>query len=1034
MRAQLIASCSLLGRRAAVAATCAFAIAACVHEEQRRVPIGPQVQIEPPAQPSSSGLPHYLIADPSISRASSIALPLGARGVVGLVVDRRRVVVGQGEPRIASDATSDPIVGAVRIPRRFGGGFLFWTASTLYRADAFDAKLVPVTRVLDAIEAVSFAPKSLLVRTRNGERWGITLPNGDRAPLAPLGAADVQALDDGRAIAWSDQGTVLTSTDGGAHWTDATAQVRTPPAQVAIASGDVWLVDANGGAGRLEIDGHLSWFDKVPSDPVSELRPRDPRWRGNEAPLRTVFRSGASIDETTAVVIESGDLVRVDVHTGEVLSVSPGRVPPDAYCEAVPTAGDVLFACVAHTGTSAFVVSHALSYEPIVEQTLAGGGLFFASDDGGLAYAGSCQGTPPGPNDVPVVCVRMPNGTWEEHDVSGLASDGGAQEVNVARWVPRHDGHVVALVVEPSPGIYDPRNQAFQAIAEEVRDVVGRSSYPSHPGKYGRILRYKRAFATGGGLVDTSWSFGPGITLRGWQRHGESVAITEDGKLTRSPYSFDLVFAGALGLGRSSDGRLYQSNDHGATWTEVATPPAGADAFDLVSCTSAGCDLGSFYRVGWALRPPRIEAPREPAPGAPEVRRVRGVELSCRPREPVTSKVLARTSDSPEDQGLGASRLPVANDRSDWGFVRAPLPRGIVSPIHEPAGGESDATPSVRALLSGFGTTRDSDIIRVTGPNKDPMALRRGVAYVAPFDPLGRIVRTGIAMSDVVAAGRRAGMTADEVLAEDFTESGTIVTLTSSDPNAPSDIALHNIDHGLLSVFRGDRVRVAIRSSQNTPNVVSGVILGGAASDEAAFLEIESSGVGHVFKVGPAGASDLFDVSPLASEAYYPANPDALAVGPKGDLAILRMPSGSDPPSALDPAFLVIPAMPPTPLAPWSTLELADGAACRGEPGGYRATIQTVAPWIRVTTPELRVEDAPMIARVRWTTKRVCLEGFEVRGPSVSLRVVQPGGGFDQASLATWLVGKGSTFARVGIAEGMEWRQALECSIVATGP
>jgi hypothetical protein len=279
-------------------------------------------------------------------------------------------------------------------------------------------------------------------------------------------------------------------------------------------------------------------------------------------------------------------------------------------------------------------------------------------------------------------------------------------------------------------------------------------------------------------------------------------------------------------------------------------------------------------------------------------------------------------------------------------------------------------------------------------------------------------------------------MTSDEILAEDFTESGTAVTLTSGDPTAPSDIAIHNVDHGLIAVLRGERVRVAIRSSQSNANLISGVVLtgtSGASSDETAFLELDSSGVGHVFKVGSGGTTDLFDVSPTANETYYPANPDALAIGPKGDLAILRTPSGSDPPSALDPAFLIVQAMPPSPLAPWSELKLADDPACKSEPGGYRATLQIVSPWIRVTTPELRVEDAPMIARVRWTAKRVCLEAFEVKVPSMSVRASGAGHG-DSVTFATWLVGKGGTFARVGVSDGLEWRQPLECTIVTAGP
>jgi hypothetical protein len=165
---------------------------------------------------------------------------------------------------------------------------------------------------------------------------------------------------------------------------------------------------------------------------------------------------------------------------------------------------------------------------------------------------------------------------------------------------------------------------------------------------------------------------------------------------------------------------------------------------------------------------------------------------------------------------------------------------------------------------------------------------------------------------------------------------------------------------------------------------------------------------------------------------YYPPNPDAIAVGPKSELAVLRTPSGSDPASAWDPAFLIVPAMPPAGLAPWSTLRLADDPACK-EPG-WRATLQVIAPWVRIATPELRVDEAPMLARVKWNDKRVCLEGIEAKLPTVTLRTANATSGAEPIVVSTWLVAKGSTFARVGLGEGIEWRQPLECSIVTAAP
>jgi hypothetical protein len=119
--------------------------------------------------------------------------------------------------------------------------------------------------------------------------------------------------------------------------------------------------------------------------------------------------------------------------------------------------------------------------------------------------------------------------------------------------------------------------------------------------------------------------------------------------------------------------------------------------------------------------------------------------------------------------------------------------------------------------------------------------------------------------------------------------------------------------------------------------------------------------------------------------------------------------------------------MPPVALAPWSSLRFADDPACK-EPG-WRTTLQIIAPWVRVASPELRVEDLPMLARVKWSDKRVCLEGVEVKLPDVSVRA--PGvSGSEPLKVASWLVSRGSSFARVAIADGVEWRQPLECTAV----
>ncbi|MBS2013898.1 MAG: hypothetical protein JST00_13495 [Deltaproteobacteria bacterium] len=1002
-----------------------FALAACGHAAQGTSTVKTTPEARQAAGPSS-GPPQYVVADPG-QRGGSISISLGPSGIFGMVVDKARIVVGRGEPRVGADFPDQPITGAVRIPTRFKGGFLFWTDDVVYRSEAFDGRLEPVARFQDGIAGLSFAPKYLLVRTRNGERWAVSPTNGERVNIEPLGVVDIEGLDDGRVLAFNDQGALFSSLDHGAHWTDVTAHIKSSPQKVAVVDDELWLFESSGGALRLDPDGQLSSFDKQPTEKSADMRQRDPRWRGLEAPLRAVFQYGAAIDESTAVVIEQGDLVRVDTRTGEIVGIVSGKLPPDARCFPVPTTGDVLFACLSRnaqpgyvTATS-FVVSHTITGEaPVIEQTFAVASHFYASDDGGLVFEGPCSGAPSSSLDH-VVCVRQPGGTWQDADLSALGADAGAGTVTVARWVPRADGRVVALLTDPHPAIYDPRSGALVAIDGDARSAIAAG--PS--GYAGRYRGHLVPGFDGGHVVDAGWTYTSNGSLRGWHRQGGIVEIDGDGKTTRSPYSFEIASAGPYGLGRTAEGRLYQSTDHGATWTEVATPPSGMAAGELRGCSTAGCDLGGFYRIGWQVRPPRAEAAPTPSRAAPDVRRHRPLELACRSAGAAQVKSLRRTESSPEDLGLGATRLQVAGERTEIAFVRFPVLRSIVNPIHDAPTGDSD-NPSLRALLTGFATTQDGDTLVVQGPTKSIHALRRGVSFVPPFDPAAPVRKASIAMSDVIAAGRSAGLTTEEILQDDMTESGSVALVTPADANAPGDLVLQH-PRGLLAVIRAnERVKIAMRVSQNDGStVVSAVSLPG---DDVAFLELEGSGVGHVFRTSGSTTSDLFDVSPtIADTGFYPANPDALAINAKGDLAILRTASGSDPASAADPAILMVPSMPPVALAPWSTLRTMDDPACK-EPG-WRATLQTILPWVRITSPELRVLDIPMVARVKWNEKRVCLEGLEVKLPDVSMRV--PGaGGHEPLKVGSWLVLRGNTFTRVAVADGVEWRQPMECTVV----
>jgi hypothetical protein len=217
---------------------------------------------------------------------------------------------------------------------------------------------------------------------------------------------------------------------------------------------------------------------------------------------------------------------------------------------------------------------------------------------------------------------------------------------------------------------------------------------------------------------------------------------------------------------------------------------------------------------------------------------------------------------------------------------------------------------------------------------------------------------------------------------------------------------------------------------------VSGASTG---SEGTAWLEEDAAGQARVLRLGTSSIpSTVFELDLHPSGDLAPANVDALAVGPRGELGILSLPSGREPASSLDPAVVILPGAPAMSLAPWSTLTPAGDPACRADPSGWRATVQTLGPWLRLAgTGDLHgTDEATMLARVRWGTARVCLEAVEVRAQDMTLSAGPGSQGstpFDQP-VEAWVVARfaGAIAAgRVVVVSGGELHQSLDCKLGA---
>lgn len=979
----------------------------------------PQVEAPKPSQ--------YVIGD------IAGALKLDAGETVGAIVEGVRVVQTGRTLRVAAEASEPPLNVATRLPSNLGGGFLFRSRGNgqdaIFVSPTFDGPLTPLASFRTSITDCAMGPGYVLVQLGTSERVAIDPRTGARVGLSPAGLVDVAAAEDGRVAAITTFGAALASADSGQHWTDVTAQLGSAPKSAALHGGVPWFV-AESGFARVDASGHLTTFDAAPVDPPVTVRAIDPRWHDQTAPLRKALHGGALLDDGTALVVSQGALFRIDPTSGAVLSLSAARLPGDAECEGVRTEGDMLLVCRKSDGES-IVASHTQSDDAMtIEQTFAAPGTFYAGDDGALAFGGPCTGNTA--SDA-TVCVRGPGGTWQEHLATLALTEAGAAQVSIDRWVPKTDGSAVGFMLSSgAPQIIDVRTGEIVTLPEGSL----KAEAPT-PRRYAGKRRYVRA-SNGGPLVDRQWTATAAGTLRGWTGNGSSVEIGADAMVTRSPYSFDQAATSgpfALALGPTG---FWQSTDRGRHFVQVAEPPRIVDAADaksgvtLAGCSPLGCDIGGFYRLGWEpLAPPPAAQPKDAA-RAPKLATPALASLGCAPLGTERQKLVTRTSMSPNDLGLGAAKTPYKETDE---LMHEPVYRDIGAHSSYSNGEGEDA---LRMLLTGATTTTGDDgSLKSSGPGA-LSALRRQLWYVAAFDPSATVRRSTLAFSDLFAAMRAAGLSGGSSLdTEPFTYEAAAPVLPA-DPSQPSEVMVGFAGGAIALTRSGGAARVAMQIDKGDDSqLASAAQLG----DDYALLETESSGAAHVLRWSGGTVAPLFDApAPPTSSP----NPDALAIGPHGEVGILRTLSGGDPPSVDDPALVYLPGQAPVALAPWSTLLAADDPACKADGSGFRAIVPTIRPWLRGKTPDLDLdahEGGQSLMRVKWSTARVCLEGLETRVGMPTLNAQYQDDPTSRPSLtpvtvATWLIyralGTGAAPAgagRIGVGLGFELTQPMRCSL-----
>lgn len=860
---------------------------------------------------------------------------------------------------------------------------------------------------------------------------------------------------------------------------------RSPPSPAASdaeprAWSELWVRDAAARSYRIEPGGAAREHRSPPSAAPSAIRPRDPAWRGREPPIVAAVRRGASVDARTAIVAADGDVVRVDLQSGAVKIVHQGRLPPDLPCEAVRAPDDVLFVCAA-SGRSAIVAGALGDGGPRVERSFAADGPFFAGDDGVLIFGGTCDGG----KAERTACVREARGAWYEVGIEADAdagSDAGiearkdagasgdaradagagadprkkagvvaarkpgapsaraAAEGSALRWIPRAGRRPIAVLAGAPPSLFDPAIGATRALHAESADGLTRVLASLSQREQGRI-------------VDRRWSAGDDGTLRGWLEHGQTAAISAEGEITRSIFHYDRAqTAGPAAFASDREGRAFQSLDRGVTWGEVASPLRVKRTFEIRACSAVGCDLGTWARIGWdATRPDPRPAPAE-LPPVPTLARAPLREIVCSPSGGERLAALSRNPVFGDDAfGFGARHVDISRSEPNGlaiTYDRAFFTRG---PQNGAVSRSADDPRALRALVHGYHADfvppevprSPLDGITVLGPRRTPDAYRRDVDFLEAFEPAGALRTTSLDARALVPFATAAQVTLAQMFAPEGPTVEAVVPIVPLDPAAPGGVVISLAMDGahLLGVARAAggggaaRGNAGAAAANAAPSKIALKLAGSYAGEGTPVSAIETARGIAVLVEGSDG-SLVLDVSaagvgrlhrlPAPPDNMFPPNADALAVGPRGALAIVRLASGATPPSAADPAVLIpLGGGPRVALAAWSTLLPADDPACRNDAAGYRAAITTMAPWLAVRGARFNASPAgAMSARVRWSRSRVCLEAIEI---PEGLTTVRGGDEVETEIVARFVPPLAA--GRVGVAPGVELRQPLTCAL-----
>ena len=625
---------------------------------------------------------------------------------------------------------------SVELPSRLGGGFLLVGSTSsrtqIWHAPSWLAPIKPLLRLDGAVtEAIPGFDRVYLRGSRDSDAYSAIDPStGSWASLDPLpppiGPGQMVFADAWRAVSVVDFRGPMATFDAGASWFPLELDANVTRLEQVDA---LIVLHTSKGAFSLDASGRIAPHSPSPKVDSSDAPDRAPALDLplGRRPLRTAIERGIPLSENTVLVAERGNLTELSTVDGRIVRVVPEAYPQSfAACQGIPLGGGVGFVCGKPRGETV-VYSYQAPATLRAVMSFNRPRAVMSSGNGAIVVHAPCPGSPPAPG-LSQYCIRHRSGRLREIRFQG--------DVGAERVAALADGRIL-VIIAPRPGA-----EGRLVVLAGVKAVTRSLSLDA-------LSRRQRALVRRGLWMHGPVEIKPGVVGLWVEAGGPIIGlhIRPDGKVKagaiQSPPGAMLA-AGRFGLVWRHSGHALETLDGGLSWSEIDLPPIRPQReFERRGCSSVGCVIGGWMRIGWgaADNGDDLEAPNAPKTSYRPFARSRALQLVCAPtgRSSVPPAPLPKPRVQPRVPGRGARYVPPPRrvDQQNRGWVpfgSAPAP--VLKPDDVGIGaGREYGSFRFRAYAWGGKTsdwTRNGQwVIRFDDPY-DPVSPPRSSAMAVP--------------------------------------------------------------------------------------------------------------------------------------------------------------------------------------------------------------------------------------------------------------------------------------------------------------